>query len=284
MREYSKFLAPILILALFLSACSGVKLFYSLIDDFIWDSVEFHLDLEAEGEEDFTRRKVEELVDWHRDKMLSVYARHLNEQAVLLEQGPMGRDRLEKSFAEGRVLILDTVKGAIPFAAMVLVRHRWQERRNYFRDRMKERMEEQLEGLSEPWEERLEERIERIVDNFERFTGDLNDQQLKIIENHAAKNIEYMAYRLANRQLRQQAFIGFLAANPDEAAIAGYIERLLLRPYEIVQPEYQEISARAIARFKDMLFKIVMSLTSQQRQKAAATLRSYAAAFVGLSS
>ena len=280
MRKFS----IVVTFVMFLTACSGVKFFYSLIDDFIWDSVEYHLDLEDDGEKAFTRQMVRELVDWLRSEMLPVYARHLREQADFLAKGPMQRDRLEKSFGEGRELILATVKGAIPHVAAVLVRHRSDDRRAYFRDRMKEKLDERLEDQKEPRDERLEERIERIVDNFERFTGDLNDRQLAVIRKHAEKSVDDMAYRLANRRLRQRAFINFLATQPDQAAIGAYLEKLLMHPWEIVQPEYKEFSAAAIARFREMLFTVVMSLTPQQRQKAAATLRSYADDFTDLSS
>lgn len=274
--------ATVIVLAVILTACSSIKILYSLLDDFIWDSVEFHLNIDDDAEKEFTELKVREMVDWHRSKMLPIYARHLRQQAEFLENDKMSEARLTESFKVGRGLIEATVKGAVPFAAKVLIRHRSKERRTYFLARMSERLAEKIEQLNEPRPERLAKRIERIIDNFERFTGDLSEQQLLTIRSHAERSIEDIPYRLANRRLRQQATIDFLATQPNEAAIAGFLTTLLLRPYEIVQPEYKEFSTAAIERFKGMLFKVVLAMTPKQRNKAAATLREYADDFVAL--
>ena len=282
--EIMRKIAVVAVLALLVTACSGVKIFYNLIDDIIWEAVEFHLNLEDDEEKAFTRQKVRELMDWHRTAMLPVYARHFLELATILEKGEVTRARLRAAFKEGRGLIEATVRGALPYVATILVRHRGTAKRTYFRDRMKERLNERLEEEKQPRKERLEKRIERIVDNFERFTGDLNDAQIAIIGKHANRSIDDMTTRLTNKRLRQKAFIEFLATGPSEKALTTYLDTLLIRPWEIEQPDYKAFSDGAITRFREMLFKIVRSMTAAQRKRTAATLRSYADDFVDLSS
>ncbi|MDP6173936.1 MAG: hypothetical protein QGF09_07220, partial [Rhodospirillales bacterium] len=61
------------VLAVALAACSTLKVFYNLADELIAREIAFHLDLDDEGEA-LAERAVEDLVGWHRTRMLPLYA------------------------------------------------------------------------------------------------------------------------------------------------------------------------------------------------------------------
>jgi hypothetical protein len=138
--------------------------------------------------------------------------------------------------------------------------------------------------LAEPLEQRLEARVERIVENFERVTGDLDDAQRQIIRRYAEATAGDNAVWLRNRVNRQRAFTEFLSRRPDEAQISAFVFRILLRAHEIVDPEYRAVSEARWMRFETLLFDIMTSLSAEQRETLSATLRDYAAEMLELSS
>ena len=275
---------PILIaaVALLLAACSTTKIFYSFADDFIEGRAASHLDLDEEGEA-VLQRQVGAFMLWHRTNMLPRYADYLRRQAALVDGGQITRAAIRDSFAEVRALWEGTVKGIAPYAAAVLVGHTGEPKREHLRKQLAERLDEQLEDMKDARAERLERRSERIIENFERFTGDLDAKQRKNIGDYTAARLDDRAVWLEHRRRRNQAFIAFLAKRPGEKEIAGLMEKIVLRSYEVVQPEYKAVSEARAAGFEKLLFDIVASLSPEQRNELAGNLRRFADDFSELS-
>jgi len=266
-----------------LAACSSTQLIYSLADEFIEDEIAFFLDLD-EQEEAFLETQVEELVAWHRTSMLPKYATYLNGLANSLEANKYGRSEIAAAMTSGRALIEDTVRGVTPRASVVLARHMTDDDIAFMEKRMAERREEQLDDLQEPEAERYKDRLDRLESNFERFFGDLTEDQMALLQVHARATLPDSKTRLENRTERQKVFIEFLKTKPSEQELTAFLDKLLLRGHELVNPGYKAFSDFVRSRFQTLLVNIVAISTPEQRQEAVENLRDYVRDFQDISS
>ena len=271
-RQYK---VVILVIALSLSGCSSFKLIYNFVDDFIKREAVFFLKLDEQGEA-FLQDQVDKLMAWHNTVMLPRYATYLRRQADQLDKGVIDAVAIAKSKAEGRVLLEATVAGASGYAAGLLTRHTTSKNIDHIRRKMLVRRKVQQEKLLRPRENRTVERGESLINNFERFMGNLNDAQEDLIRRHAEATVDDTGKRLGNYSQRQSAFLTFLAGKPTEQEIASFIERILLRSHEIVDPNYQYFSKSRMDRFARLLVDILAASTPRQRKMTAAKLRGYA--------
>ena len=264
-----------------LTACSSTRLLYTFAEGFIEDEIKYFLDLRDE-EGTFINQQIEKLVDWHRTSMLPRYATYLNSMADKLGANRYGSSDVAASVATGRSLIAETVRGITPRASRVLVRHLEPDDIAHMQKKMAERREERIEALSEPENKRLSKRVERLVSNFERFLGNLTEEQVELLDAHARVTLDEKRIWLKNQTLRQKVFIAFLSTSPSEAELTKFLDRLLLRGHEITNPDYEEFSEARLERFQKLLVKIMEFSTPMQRKMAIENLRSYASDFLAV--
>ena len=148
---------------------------------------------------------------------------------------------------------------------------------------MTERLEERRSELAEPEDERLEARIEKITDNLERFTGGLEDAQISRIRLYATQTVGANKRWLDARVNRQRAFLNFLAQEQSRAEITSFLHKIVLHGHEIVDPAYQSVSKARWQLFNALLADIMLSLSAEQSETMAETLRDYAAELQALS-
>ena len=268
-------LVLVLVTAAFLTACSGFGLLYRFADTYITSEIEEYLE-PNDAEAAFIALKTEEFVDWHSQEMLPLYADLLNEYADIIVSQSLNRPAATRGAETARDLLGKIFRGAAPYAAAVLARHTAKDKVDALEKRLAERLAKRREGLERPLEDRLADRLEGIIDNFERFTGPLKDDQIAIIERYVEASGGDYARWLDNREHRQKAFIDFLRTAPDEAQLAEFIPRILLRADEIVDPDYRAVTERRWAAIEALLFDVLTSLDAKQRNYFAGTLRGYA--------
>ena len=71
-----------------LTACSSTQFFYTFVDKFIQDEVEYFIDLN-EKDKILLSQQISEMVSWHRTSMLPRYAIYLDELRKLLRKRMM---------------------------------------------------------------------------------------------------------------------------------------------------------------------------------------------------
>lgn len=265
------------------AGCSGVSFVYGLAEIAVAREAEFHLDLDEDGDA-LVDEKVDALLDWHSKDMLPRYARFMNAQADVIDLAALSHTEVDRAVVEMRKLLEALVAGASRYSADVLVEHTEPEKIRFIKARMAERLAERWEEQEEPPEERLEARVEGITDSFERFTGSLSDSQKGAIQNYAEATLVGTEVWLRNRENRQRAFTEFLAQAPDKKQIEAFVYKIILRPHEIVDPEYRAISEARWKRFQALLYGIMTTLSPEQRQMTSETLRRYAAEMLELAS
>jgi hypothetical protein len=214
---------------------------------------------------------------WHSAVMLARYARTFRGWADRFEAGPVDRVAVAGALQELRETIDDVIIGSAPLAAEVLVRHSAPEQIDRLKERIAEKMADRREELLTPAEEQAEARVDSIVNNIERLTGDLNEAQLSLVGRYVRSTPGSNARWLENRARRQKAFVDFLSRRPAEAELSDFLIRILLRPHEIVDPEYRDIAERRWVAMEKLMFEVLSTLTAAQRRETISTLRNYAA-------
>ena len=76
----------------------------------------------------------------------------------------------------------------------------------------------------------------------------------------------------------------FLKTQPVEAALTVYLDKLLLRGHEIIDPDYKAFSKASYDRFSNLLVSMLAISPPAQRETIIVTLRDYAEDFKSVSS
>ncbi len=272
----------LLALITLLSSCSSTRLIYTFIDDFIQDEVTYFIDLDTK-EELLLSQQVSKMVTWHRKSMLPRYADYFNDIADKIEVGKYDDIYIKKILENGKFLIEQTVTGLTPYASKFLVQHQTIENIKIMKKRMATRQKERLDELSEPEEILYKNRLNKFISNFERFFGDLSNEQVKLIEVHARDTLNDSSIRLHNRSLRQKAFINFIKNQPSETELMYFLNKLLLRGHLITNPTYQAFSEMSLIRFRILLVNMLAISSEAQKETIISNLRDYAYDFKDLS-
>lgn len=261
---------------LMLSGCSSLQVMYTLGGNMLESRADTYLDLSAE-QKLAVAAQAEALIAWHRRDMLPKYAAFLRQQADIAEAGGWTRPQMAAAFAAVRGLLDETVDGAAPFIAAVLVEHTAPEKHAHLAARMAEHAAERRErNEDETLEESLAEWVEHRADRISRFTGYLDDAQMAIIRRHAEGDVDRTNRWIDNREKRGQAFLAFLAGGPSRDEIARFVHRIVLDAHEIVDPDYRAISESRWARREALYFEVLSTLSDDQRRELVETLRGYA--------
>ena len=268
----------LLFFIILVTACSSTRLIYSFTDKFIKDEINYFLYLDEE-EQLLMNQQVSEMINWHRTSMMPSYASYLDDIADTLEVGQYDANKITIIIDEGRTLIEDTIVGLTPYASSFLIRIKNDEAIEFMKNKMLMRQQERIIKLSGAKEIRYEDRLDKLTSNFKRFFGDLTDAQIEILETHSHETLNDSRIRLHNRTLRQKAFVRFLKTQPNEEELNAYLNKLLIRGHEIINPNYQDFSKASLSRFKMLLINMLAISTDKQRNVMIGTLRSYAEEF-----
>lgn len=268
----------VLAVVVLLVGCSRTDLLFSVLQSMAKSRVTDHLLLDDE-EKVFVEDTIDQGFAEIRRSILPIVAEHMRGWAATVEKGDVS-DAFDNTFVtNSRLIVKKTTAIVASYAAKILINHRSPEKLAYLKERLEEGLAERIEETNKPRSELIENWMDRTVTHFERFTGDLTEDQIAIAQRFSDPAVEDQGAWLKNRAERQTALINFLAAQPSEMEIDAFISTLVLRPYELVDPGYQEVSERRWTRLGRLVGSIVRSLNESQRTELAKTLRSYAADF-----
>ena len=261
-----------------LTTCSSTRLIYTFMDEFIKDEVSYFLDLN-DNEKVLLNQRVSEMVTWHRTSMLPKYSEFLYNIADNLEDDQYSAVEVKKLLENGRFLIEETVIGITPYVSKFLIQHQTVENIIFIENSMLSRRQERTIELSKNKDVLYEKRFKRLISNFERFFGDLNDSQKNILEVYARETFNDSRVRLHNRTLRQKVFIKFLQTEPTEVELTNFLNKLLLEGHMITNPSYETFSEISVKKFRILLVKMLAKSSIIQRQTIITKLRNYAEDF-----
>ena len=280
--RYIYYYTIILILLTILSACSSTRFFYSFLDEFIQNEVEYFFNLNEE-ESALLNQQVSNMISWHRKHMLLKYSDYLYNVSDILELDQYKNAEIENTLATGRSLIEQTVIGFTPYASKFLVQHQTTDAINFMEKQMEKRQQKRQTELSEPKDKLYQERLNRLKTNFKRFLESLNSEQVILLEVYALKTLDDAKIRLDNRTMRQKAFITFMKTQPNEVKLTTYLNQLILNGHEITNPSYKSFSETWQNRFRQLLVDMLAISSNSQRKAIILKLRSYANDFKEIS-
>ena len=261
-----------------LATCSSTRFIYTFVDKFIKDEIDYFLDLD-DNEKVLLNQRVSEMVTWHRTSMLPKYSEFLYNIADNLEDDKYSAVEVKKLLENGRFLIEETVIGITPYVSKFLIQHQTVENIKFIENSMLSRRQERTIELSKNKDVLYEKRFKRLISNFERFFGDLNDSQKNILEVYARETLNDSRVRLHNRTLRQKVFIKFLQTEPTEVELTNFLNKLLLEGHMITNPSYETFSEISVKKFRILLVKMLAKSSIIQRQTIITKLRNYAEDF-----
>ena len=96
--RYIYYYTIILILLTILSACSSTRFFYSFLDEFIQNEVEYFFNLNEE-ESALLNQQVSNMISWHRKHMLLKYSDYLYNVSDILELDQYKNAEIENTLA-----------------------------------------------------------------------------------------------------------------------------------------------------------------------------------------
>jgi hypothetical protein len=257
--------AVVVLLCLFLVACSSTRLLYNQADWVIVWYLNGYFTLD-DAQEDQLRDAVQRNFEWHRQTQLSKYA----EFARQLEADADG-------FLTVEVLEL-RYERMIEFWDELLM-HALPDVSAFFLTLTDEQVEEFIENLEdgneELWEEyagatpeeRMERRQKSAVRGFKRGMGRLTDEQKEIIRSYMANMHDVSDYWMASRQRWQQDFKLLVLERPSEPEFSDRLMALTLDPNRTDEQGYRAKVEENREVFLAMAVALSEVLTDKQRKR-----------------
>jgi hypothetical protein len=249
--------------ALLLLAGCSFKTVYNRLDWVIASQVDDLITLNESQSAAFEQR-VNHFLSWHRHTQLGPYAHSLQELSERIEDGLDPQDvHYAMTTAEG---YWDALKAqAAPIIAESLISLTPSQREDLFSNlsRRNNDYKQEYVGLSEA--ERQQKIATDLGNMFERWVGELDDQQRAVFNYYAEQFRPVYRQRLAYRRQWQQHLRSLLDGDlpPDDKVAA--IETLLREPGRDRSPEYARALAYNRAKSVEMILMLDRTLTKAQR-------------------
>ena len=269
--------ALVVLVALLLQGCSGLRLAYNNADVFLRWQANSYFDFEGEASEELDRR-IQSLLAWHRAQALPQYARLAEEasrrmlRGVRKEDLDWAYDAVQSQLQEALGAVADESAGLLDRLTPEQVAHF--ERRLAEENRKFER--EQLRGTME---ERRKRRLKRNLDRLEEWYGPLTPEQHERVRRYSDTAPLAGDLRDRDRRRRQAELVAMLKARE-----AGARLKTWALAWETSRaPDYAQAQRVTREQYQALLLDLDRMLSPAQREHAAARMRDYAGTFSALS-
>jgi hypothetical protein len=277
-----------LIMLLFLTGCSSVKLAYSSSPALIQYQLDSYLDLN-DAQEATLKDQLQKFKAWHEQNALPVYAQTLKAWRVELKTGKQFTvdDILQKQAVLEEALMAMGAQAAVRLAPVLVTLTPEQRRRlsQEFAEKNAEYQEEQVKVAMTP--KGQEERLEEVIDRYEDWLGDLTLAQKQLIKTWLDNRGRMVALWAQERMARQEALLDLIQESQDH----GSAERAAqaLQAYFVSLSNYrvadiQKLSVERRVQLAQLTASILNSMTLAQRRMLEAKLTDYANDFIELAS
>jgi hypothetical protein len=277
-----------LVMLLFLTGCSSVKLAYSSSPALIQYQLDSYLDLN-DAQEATLKEQLQKFKAWHEQNALPVYAQTLKAWRVELKTGKQFTvdDILQKQAVLEEALMAMGAQAAVRLAPVLVTLTPEQRRRlsQEFAEKNAEYQEEQVKVAMTP--KGQEERLEEVIDRYEDWLGDLTLAQKQLIKTWLDNRGRMVALWAQERMARQEALLDLIQESQDH----GSAERAAqaLQAYFVSLSNYrvadiQKLSVERRGQLAQLTASILNAMTPVQRRMLEAKLTDYANDFIELAS
>ncbi|HWA36570.1 MAG TPA: DUF6279 family lipoprotein [Burkholderiales bacterium] len=267
----------VVLLCLLLAGCSGaVRIAYDNADAIARWKADNYLQLDGPDSEELDER-IDAFHLWHRTHALPQYAKIADEGARRMERGLSQGDLVwgyDSLVAQGT----ESLRAAAERLAPLLDRVGAGQVRHIERGFAEDNRKFAKEFLRGSEEERRRRRLKRYVERIEDWVGRLSDAQVERVRQFAGRvpPAEEMAAR--DRQRLQAGILDIVRSGRARERLAGYVAGWR----EGRDPAYAAASETWRREVFALALDLDRMLTPEQRTRAIARLRGYAADFAAL--
>ena len=255
---------PIILIVLVLTACSRTGLVYDNADWLAYRWAAELLDADAPQRDDW-RERFRQWHVTHRERLLPRVIDILYAMEAQAGDG-LSSDRLACLLDDAERVYRAHARLTVPLAVDLLQDMSGEQRAHMAAELDRRNREYAEKYLDADPAARHEKRVERYLERIERWTGNLSDEQVSMVDAAVRKMPETAETWLAYRRQQQRRLLDLLDARADEAELATFLAAWWIdfadRPEALVGRIEQ--MRRASAR---LALRLDASLTSRQRSK-----------------
>ena len=271
----------IVVLCMFVLSCSSLKFAHGFLKTKVRELAGTYLDIHK-NDDQALKDEISELISWHRVEMLPKYAAFFKSQAQLAKGSGWSRPQIDEAVKTLRAIIQDTSHGSAPYIANVLINHTSKSKVNHIQAAMDKVLSKRKVLYDDPFADQIKATVDRSVTNFERFFGTLKKYQITIIREHKMQMYDPSAGWLNWRDKRQRSLVNFLRTEPSVLDIENYVKVALTTPEKIIGQAYLDHADQWWAKQAELIFDLMTSLDTKQRQTLINNLHEYALDMVEL--
>ena len=262
------------IVAAFVAGCSMVRVGYNQVDTLALWTADRYFDLDAQQENQF-RARFARLHEWHRHEELPDYAQLLAQARIRVEKGVTREDvfwMIEAVKTRYRRIVARSAPDAAALLMTLTPEQIEALKLQWEKDNRKFAAEYALDGTPE---EKRKARLKRSVEQIERWTGRLTDEQERRIGAMIDAMPEIARLRHEDRLRRQREFLQLLAQRRNRERFAAELQRWLTDWETSRAPDFTKAYARWVDLRADMTVELNRMLTSGQRATMLARMQDY---------
>ena len=280
----SRYLSPrsslLLAIVLFLSGCS-VKFYYNQLDWLVPWYVDDYVSLTPE-QEVVLNDHLDEYLKWHRTEQLPVYADFLSWAASASANG-LDDDEIQHIQHQVTEFTATMFTRLAPALVDLFASFSDQQVDELFESFEEENLDYREERIEISEEEHREDRAKDLTRLVERWTGELDEEQLQDIELWSQQYRRMSADFLASREQWQQELKQILERRGDMVYLQEALLDLFARRYSMRSAQYHEKFQFNEQLLKSLYARLDRSLSSYQRDNMIAELMDVASDFRYLS-
>lgn len=275
MQKYFKRLALFIgsiLLVLQLNACT-MKSMYGQLDWILAGMVEDFMSLDEAQEAD-VKGRITALLKWHRKTQLPLYIDDLEQMQTFTTNG-LTEENIEIVFQSVKTRWQAVQTRLAPDFAEVLVNVSDKQKQQIFAE-LKERNDEVDKDYATVTGKEREQRTgDKMIENFERWLGDLNESQQKILRSGVKQFKDMEKERLEFRNSWQAQLKNVLDSKQDHKTRQAALQELFASPETYQSAAYQEKFSYNVQQIKQMVLKLHPTLTKEQQVNLAEKTQYY---------
>ena len=268
-----------LLCAVLLAGCA-VRFVYNQLDWLVPWYLEDYIELDG-PQKDLFKKRLDAYLDWHRHQQLPLYANFLNQVADEAEKG-LTRDNIATIQARTEQLAQAMIERLKPDMLDLFAMASDEQVRDLFKKFDEDNAQYRRDNIEVSEKEQRRQRQKEIIHYAERWTGDLNNKQRKLIADWSSR-FELMGEEIADTRIAwQEEFHRILLLRHDRPAYDKAFSQLLDFPGFGRSPGFQRKLDHNQEILVDLYLALERSLTHSQREHMVNKLRSYANDFRAL--
>lgn len=264
MLKLIKFVS-VLLLLVSLSGCSRVQLAYNQLDWLIPYYINGYVEL-TENQGYYLDEQVTDLLKWHCSEHLTSYAELLRDANRQFQSGSISAVQLEEHVAHFDIFWREIMQHSSPFLVQFFntfsddqvnaLRERFQVDNRDWYDAFKEKSAAEIQ----------EENLDIMQNELERWFGDLNEAQLKMVQKWSTRFTTLGYPGQSAREHWQQRLLQMLELRQDLNRLNASVNLLFVNPVKLRSQDYLKLMEDNTQFTIQLISNLSTSLSDEQRQ------------------